>query len=141
MGISILRCRRALVGIFKCAAINRYARVGFLVGFGLVLAMTTVACGSPSHDLAQAVHPSSPRTQESCAYAEAHPEVPQYVPCYLGCEDVGQIKNEDCFVAQRALDGTVWTTPLDSLEVPAYPSRVTREGWRNRDGARRRSRR
>ena len=42
----------------------------------------------------------------------AHPGVLQYVPCYRGCEDIGHISNEDCFVAQRSLDGTVVYNPM-----------------------------
>ena len=83
-----------------------------MVGLGAVLAMTTIACGSLSKDLAQAAHSSSPRTQEAYAYAVAHPGVLQYVPCYRGCEDIGHISNEDCFVAQRSLDGTVVYNPM-----------------------------
>ena len=78
---------------------------------GAVLDITTVACGSPSQDLARTVHSSSPRTQEVYAYAVAHPEVLQYVPCYCGCGGVGYISNEDCFVVQRLVDGTVVYDP------------------------------
>lgn len=40
---------------------------------------------------------SNGRTEEAYAYAAAHPEVLQWIPCYCGCAGMGHRSNLDCF--------------------------------------------
>src|SRR5579872_4034901 len=40
-------------------------------------------------------------------FAAEHPEVLSYMPCYCGCERQGHRGNEDCFVAERDVNGDV----------------------------------
>jgi hypothetical protein len=40
---------------------------------------------------------SDGRTEEAYAYAAAHPEILQWIPCYCGCAGMGHRSNLDCF--------------------------------------------
>ena len=39
------------------------------------------------------------------AYAIAHPEVLNRIPCYCGCVNIGHHSNHDCFIRARMPDG------------------------------------
>lgn len=45
-------------------------------------------------------------------FADRHPEVMSYMPCFCGCERMGHRGNEDCFVSKRDAAGRAseWET-------------------------------
>lgn len=40
-------------------------------------------------------------------FADEHPEITSYVPCFCGCERAGHMHNQDCFVKARDVNGDV----------------------------------
>lgn len=65
--------------------------------------------------------PARPNDQVRAAHewAAQHPEVSQYVPCFCGCERMGHVGNDDCFVKSRDAEGRVtsWEPHGVSCEV------------------------
>ena len=60
-------------------------------GGGMADAMRTAWANRPGYVRANT------RTEEGYAFAMAHPEVLQWMPCYCGCSGMGHRSNLDCF--------------------------------------------
>jgi hypothetical protein len=45
--------------------------------------------------------------RQAYAYAIAHPEVLNRIPCYCGCVSLGHHSNHDCFIRARMPDGRI----------------------------------
>jgi uncharacterized protein YceK len=60
-------------------------------GDSMSTAMQAAWAGRPSYV------DTSTRTQEAYAFAMAHPDVLQWMPCYCGCGAMGHRSNLDCF--------------------------------------------
>ncbi len=77
---------------------------------GLMAAALVIAGCSPA-----ATPPNMPpwmqkapaQVQDTYAFAVAHPEVLESVPCYCGCVSLGHASNRDCFIEGVAPDGKV----------------------------------
>ncbi len=79
-----------------------------MLGGVTVLALLLAACSPASApDLPRWLRGAPPEVRDAYAFAVAHPEVLQYIPCYCGCEGVGHRSNRDCFVREMRADGTV----------------------------------
>lgn len=48
------------------------------------------------------VHAADARTQEAYAFAIAHPDVTDWMPCYCGCVAMDHRNNTDCYLQPRA---------------------------------------
>lgn len=65
--------------------------------------------------------PARPSDQVRAAheFAAQYPDVAEYIPCFCGCERMGHVGNDDCFVRSRDAAGrvTAWEPHGVSCEV------------------------
>jgi Protein of unknown function with PCYCGC motif len=65
--------------------------------------------------------PARPNDQVQAAHewAAQYPDVSEYIPCFCGCERMGHVGNDDCFVKSRDAQGrvTAWEPHGVSCEV------------------------
>ncbi|MBI4307705.1 MAG: hypothetical protein HY684_02750 [Chloroflexi bacterium] len=77
-------------------------------GIALALALTLAACApAPDASLPQWLRTAPYEVRDAYAYAVAHPEVLEYMPCYCGCNGGGHRSNRDCYIQEIRRDGTV----------------------------------
>lgn len=84
---------------------RRAGALAGLMALALVLAGCSPAATPP--DMPPWLRKAPAQVQDTYAFAVAHPEVLESVPCYCGCVALGHKSNEDCFVEAIAPDGKV----------------------------------
>lgn len=83
-------------------------RMGVLAGLAVVaIALAGCSPAATPPDMPPWMQKAPAQVQDTYAFAVAHPEVLQYLPCYCGCVSVGHTSNRDCFIQAIAPDGKV----------------------------------
>ncbi len=83
-------------------------RLGVLAGLAAIaVALAGCSPAATPPDMPSWMQKAPAQVQDTYAFAVAHPEVLETVPCYCGCTAMGHKSNKDCFIQGVAPDGKV----------------------------------